>query len=212
MLNYRAQAQFMTTNIGQNIMPQAPRRLIVAITGASGTAYGVRLLQVLQETDIETHLVLTDSAKLTMAAETELNPAQVQAMASVVHSAKNVGATIASGSFMTLGMVVAPFSVNTLSEIAWGITGNLISRAADVVLKERRRLVLLVRETPLHAGHLKSMLQVTQNGAIVMPPVPALYIKPESVDAIIDHTVGRVLDLFGLETDLVQRWNGLGKP
>ena len=212
MLDYRAQAQCMATNIGQNIMSQAPRRLIVAITGASGTAYGVRLLQVLQATDIETHLVLTDSAKLTMAAETEFNPAQVQAMADVVHSAKNVGATIASGSFMTLGMVVAPCSVNTLSEIAWGITGNLISRAADVVLKERRRLVLLVRETPLHAGHLKSMLQVTQNGAIVMPPVPALYIKPESIDAIIDHTVGRVLDLFGLETDLVQRWNGLGKP
>ena len=212
MLDYRAQAQCMATNIGQNIMSQAPRRLIVAITGASGTAYGVRLLQVLQATDIETHLVLTDSAKLTMAAETEFNPAQVQAMADVVHSAKNVGATIASGSFMTLGMVVAPCSVNTLSEIAWGITGNLISRAADVVLKERRRLVLLVRETPLHAGHLKSMLQVTQNGAIVMPPVPALYIKPESIDAIIDHTVGRVLDLFALETDLVQRWNGLGKP
>jgi len=212
MLDYRAQAQCMTTNIGQNIMSQAPRRLIVAITGASGTAYGVRLLQVLQATDIETHLVLTDSAKLTMAAETEFNPAQVQAMADVVHSAKNVGATIASGSFMTLGMVVAPCSVNTLSEIAWGITGNLISRAADVVLKERRGLVLLVRETPLHAGHLKSMLQVTQNGAIVMPPVPALYIKPDSIDAVIDHTVGRVLDLFGLETDLVQRWNGLGKP
>jgi 4-hydroxy-3-polyprenylbenzoate decarboxylase len=192
-------------------MSLAPRRLIVAITGASGTAYGVRLLQVLHATDIETHLVLTDSAKLTMAAETEFNPTQVQALASVVHSAKNVGATIASGSFTTLGMVVAPCSVNTLSEIAWGITGNLISRAADVVLKERRRLVLLVRETPLHAGHLKSMLQVTQNGAIVMPPVPALYIKPDSIDTIIDHTVGRVLDLFGLETDLVQRWNGLGK-
>lgn len=193
-------------------MSLAPRRLIVAITGASGTAYGVRLLQVLQDTDIETHLVLTDSAKLTMAAETDFQPAQVQALADVVHASKNVGATIASGSFVTLGMVVAPCSINTLSEIAWGITGNLISRAADVTLKERRRLILLVRETPLHAGHLKSMLQVTQNGAIVMPPVPALYIKPKSVDDVIDHTVGRVLDLFGLETDLVQRWNGLGKP
>ena len=192
-------------------MSMAPRRLIVAITGASVTAYGVRLLQVLKATDIETHLVLTDSAKLTMAAETKFDPAQVQALADVVHSAKNVGATIASGSFVTLGMVVAPCSINTLSEIAWGITGNLISRAADVVLKERRRLVLLVRETPLHAGHLKSMLQVTQNGAIVMPPVPALYIQPKSIDDIIDHTVGRVLDLYGLETDLVQRWNGLGK-
>jgi len=192
-------------------MSIAPRRLIIAITGASGTAYGVRLLQVLQDTDIETHLVLTDSAKLTMAAETDFQPAQVQALADVVHSAKNVGATIASGSFVTLGMVVAPCSINTLSEIAWGITGNLISRAADVTLKERRRLILLVRETPLHAGHLKSMLQVTQNGAIVMPPVPALYVKPKSVDDMIDHTVGRVLDLLGLETDLVQRWNGLGK-
>ena len=192
-------------------MSTVPRRLIIAITGASGTAYGVRLLQVLQATDIETHLVLTDSAKLTMAAETDFQPAQVQALADVVHASKNVGATIASGSFVTLGMVIAPCSVNTLSEIAWGITGNLISRAADVTLKERRRLILLVRETPLHAGHLKSMLQVTQNGAIVMPPVPALYIKPKSVDDVIDHTVGRVLDLLGLETDLVQRWNGLGK-
>jgi 4-hydroxy-3-polyprenylbenzoate decarboxylase len=192
-------------------MSIAPRRLIIAITGASGTAYGVRLLQVLQDTDIETHLVLTDSAKLTMAAETDFQPAQVQALADVVHASKNVGATIASGSFVTLGMVIAPCSINTLSEIAWGITGNLISRAADVALKERRRLILLVRETPLHAGHLKSMLQVTQNGAIVMPPVPALYIKPKSVDDVIDHTVGRVLDLLGLETDLVQRWNGLGK-
>jgi 4-hydroxy-3-polyprenylbenzoate decarboxylase len=192
-------------------MSLAPRRLIVAITGASGTAYGVRLLQVLQDTDIETHLVLTDSAKLTMAAETDFQPAHVQALADVVHASKNVGATIASGSFVTLGMVVAPCSINTLSEIAWGITGNLISRAADVTLKERRRLILLVRETPLHAGHLKSMLQVTQNGAIVMPPVPALYVKPKSVDDVIDHTVGRVLDLLGLETDLVQRWNGLGK-
>ena len=192
-------------------MSIAPRRLIIAITGASGTAYGVRLLQVLQATDIETHLVLTDSAKLTMAAETDFQPAQVQALADVVHASKNVGATIASGSFVTLGMVIAPCSINTLSEIAWGITGNLISRAADVTLKERRRLILLVRETPLHAGHLKSMLQVTQNGAIVMPPVPALYIKPKSVNEVIDHTVGRVLDLLGLETDLVQRWNGLGK-
>jgi 4-hydroxy-3-polyprenylbenzoate decarboxylase len=192
-------------------MSHAPRRLIIAITGASGTAYGVRLLQVLQATDIETHLVLTDSAKLTMAAETDFQPAQVQALADVVHASKNVGATIASGSFVTLGMVIAPCSINTLSEIAWGITGNLISRAADVTLKERRRLILLTRETPLHAGHLKSMLQVTQNGAIVMPPVPALYIKPKSIDDIIDHTVGRVLDLLGLETDLVQRWNGLGK-
>jgi 4-hydroxy-3-polyprenylbenzoate decarboxylase len=188
-----------------------PKRLIVAITGASGTVYGVRILQALKDSDIETHLVMSDSAKLTMAAETDFQPQQVEALADVIHSAKNVGATIASGSFMTLGMVIAPCSVNTMSEIAWGMTGNLISRAADVVLKERRRLVLLVRETPLHAGHLKSMLQVTENGAIVMPPIPAFYAKPNTIDEMIDHTIGRALDLFQIDTDLVQRWNGLGK-
>jgi len=188
-----------------------PKRLIVAITGASGTVYGVRILQALKESDIETHLVMSDSAKLTMAAETDFQPQQVEALADVVHSAKNVGATIASGSFMTLGMIIAPCSVNTMSEIAWGMTGNLISRAADVALKERRRLVLLVRETPLHAGHLKSMLQVTENGAIVMPPIPAFYAKPNTIDEMIDHTIGRALDLFQIDTDLVRRWNGLGK-
>ena len=131
-------------------------------------------------------------------------------MAHVVHAHKNVGATIASGSFQTMGMIVAPCSVHTLSEIAWGITGNLISRAADVCLKERRRVVLLLRETPLHAGHLKAMLQVTENGAIVMPPVPSLYTRPKSVDEIINHTVGRALDLFDIDTNLVERWSGLG--
>ena len=188
-----------------------PKRLIVAITGASGTIYGVRILQALKDSEIETHLVLSDSAKLTMAAETDFQPSQVEALANVVHAAKNVGATIASGSFVTMGMVIAPCSVNTMSEIAWGITGNLISRAADVVLKERRRLVLMVRETPLHAGHLKSMLQATENGAIIMPPVPALYSKPQSIDEMINHTVGRALDLFQIDSDLVTRWNGLGK-
>lgn len=188
-----------------------PKRLIVAITGASGTIYGIRILQALENSDIETHLIMTDSAKLTMAAETDFKPAQVEALADVVHAAKNVGASIASGSFMTLGMVVAPCSVNTMSEIAWGITGNLVSRAADVVLKERRRLVLMVRETPLHAGHIKSMLQVTENGAIVMPPVPALYAKPQTIDEVINHSVGRALDLLNIDTDLVARWSGLGK-
>jgi 4-hydroxy-3-polyprenylbenzoate decarboxylase len=188
-----------------------PKRLIVAITGASGTIYGVRILQALKDSEIETHLVLSDSAKLTMAAETDFQPHQVEALAHVVHAAKNVGATIASGSFVTMGMVIAPCSVNTMSEIAWGITGNLISRAADVVLKERRRLVLMVRETPLHAGHLKSMLQATENGAIIMPPVPALYSKPQSINEMIDHTVGRALDLLQIDSTLVSRWNGLGK-
>jgi len=185
------------------------KRLIVAITGASGTLYGIRLLQALKATDIETHVVMSDSAKITMSAETDFKVDEIEALADVVHSAKNIGAAIASGSFQTLGMVVAPCSINTLSEIAWGITGNLISRAADVALKERRRVVLLVRETPLHAGHLKAMAQVTENGAIVMPPVPALYTRPQSVDDIINHSVGRVLDLFQIETNLVSRWNGL---
>jgi 4-hydroxy-3-polyprenylbenzoate decarboxylase len=188
-----------------------PKRLIVAITGASGTVYGVRLLESLKDSEIETHLVMSDAAKITMAAETDFIPAQVESLANVVHSARNVGASIASGSFVTMGMIVAPCSVNTMSEIAWGLTGNLISRAADVVLKERRRLVLMVRETPLHAGHLKSMLQATENGAIIMPPIPALYTRPVSIQDMIDHTVGRALDLLHIDTMLVKRWNGLGK-
>lgn len=188
-----------------------PNRIIVAITGASGTAYGVRLLEELAQLGLETHLVMSDSAKLTMAMETDYSLAYVESLASETHSAKNVGASIASGSFRTQGMVVAPCSVHTMSDIAWGSTSNLITRAADVVLKERRRLVLLFRETPLHAGHIKTMAQVTENGAIVMPPVPALYSKPQSVSDIIDHTVGRVLDLFSLDHNLIQRWNGLSK-
>jgi len=185
------------------------KRLIVAITGASGTIYGIRILEALKNLGIESHLVMSDSAKLTMAAETDYKPAQIEAMADVVHSAKNVGASISSGSFKSLGMVIAPCSIRTLSEIASGVTSSLVSRAADVVLKERRRLVLLVRETPLHAGHLRSMSQVTECGAIVMPPVPAFYAKPESIDDMVNHTVGRCLDLFDLDNALVNRWNGM---
>ncbi len=184
-------------------------RLIVGITGASGTVYGVRLLEALKAAQVETHLVMSDAAKLTMAAETDYTPDFVASLASAVHSPKNIGASIASGSLKTLGMVIAPCSVHTLSDIAWGSTSNLITRAADVVLKERRRLVLLLRETPLHAGHIRTMAQVTENGAIVMPPVPAFYIKPQSVMDLVDHTVGRVLDLFDIENALVQRWDGL---
>lgn len=187
-----------------------PKRLIVGITGASGTVYGVRLLEALKEAGVETHLVMSDAAKLTMATETDYAPAWVESLATKVHSPKNIGASIASGSLKTLGMVVAPCSVHTLSDIAWGSTGNLITRAADVVLKERRRLVLLLRETPLHAGHIRSMAQVTDNGAIVMPPVPAFYIQPKSVMDLVDHTVGRVLDLFDIENTLVKPWNGVG--
>ena len=187
-----------------------PKRLIVGITGASGTVYGVRLLEALKEAGVETHLVMSDAARLTMATETDYAPAWVESLATKVHSPKNIGASIASGSLKTLGMVVAPCSVHTLSDIAWGSTGNLITRAADVVLKERRRLVLLLRETPLHAGHIRSMAQVTDNGAIVMPPVPAFYIQPKTVMDLVDHTVGRVLDLFDIENTLVKPWNGVG--
>ena len=185
------------------------KRLIVAITGASGTIYGIRILEALKDIGVESHLVMSDSAKLTMAAETNYKPAQIEAMADFVHSAKNIGASISSGSFKSLGMVIAPCSIRTLSEIDSGVTSSLVSRAADVVLKERRRLVLLVRETPLHAGHLRSMSQVTECGAIVMPPVPAFYAKPESLDDMVNQTVGRCLDLFDLENTLVTRWSGM---
>ena len=186
------------------------KRLIVAITGASGTSYGVRILEALKDLNIESHLVMSDSAKLTMAAETDYKPAQIEALADFVHSAKNIGASISSGSFHTMGMVIAPCSIRTLSEIATGVTSSLVSRAADVILKERRRLVLLVRETPLHAGHLRSMTQVTEYGAIVMPPVPAFYARPSSLDEMVNHTVGRCLDLFDLDNNMVKRWDGMG--
>ncbi len=185
------------------------KRLIVAITGASGTIYGIRILEALRDIGIESHLIMSDSAKLTMSAETDYKPSQIEAMADVVHSAKNIGASISSGSFKSLGMIIAPCSIRTLSEIASGVTSSLVSRAADVVLKERRRLVLLVRETPLHAGHLRSMSQVTECGAIVMPPVPAFYAKPESINDMVNHTVGRCLDLFDLDNSLVSRWGGM---
>jgi len=187
------------------------RRLIVGISGASGIVYGVRLLQVLQHSDIETHLVMSDSARMTLSTELDMSVKEVEALATEVHNAKNIGATIASGSFKTMGMVVAPCSIKSLSEIAYGMTGGLLSRAADVVLKERRRLVLLVRETPLHTGHIRTMLQASENGAILMPPVPALYARPNSIDDMVNHTVGRCLDLFDIETALVSRWAGMGQ-
>ena len=189
----------------------APQRLIVGITGASGAIYGIRLLQALQGSGIETHLVMSESARITLASESDMGSADVEALASVVHHVRNIGATVSSGSFKTMGMVIAPCSIRTLSEIAWGTTSTLVTRAADVVLKERRRLVLLLRETPLHAGHLQSMLQATHNGAIIMPPVPAFYTRPQTVDDIVNHSVGRVLDLFDIDTELVARWKGLGQ-
>jgi 4-hydroxy-3-polyprenylbenzoate decarboxylase len=188
-----------------------PKRLIVGISGASGIVYGVRILQALYGSEIETHLVMSDSAKLTLSSEMDLTIKDVESLASVVHNNKNIGATIASGSFKTLGMVIAPCSIRSLSEVAWGTTTSLLSRAADVVLKERRRLVLMVRETPLHLGHLRSMTQATENGAVIMPPVPMFYSKPETIDDIVNHTTGRCLDLFEIDTSLVKRWSGMGK-
>ena len=187
-----------------------PRRLIVGISGASGIVYGVRILQVLQGSGIETHLVMSDSARMTLSTEMSLSFEEVCDLATQVHKAKNIGATISSGSFKTMGMVVAPCSIRSLSEIAYGLTSTLLSRAADVVLKERRRLVLMVRETPLHAGHLKAMTQACENGAILLPPMPAFYTRPQTLDDMVNHTVGRCLDLFDIETDMVNRWEGMG--
>ena len=186
------------------------KRLIVGISGASGIVYGVRILQVLQGSGVETHLVMSESARMTLTTELDMSVKEVEALASEVHQAKNIGATISSGSYKTMGMVVAPCSIRSLSEIAYGNTTSLLTRAADVVLKERRKLVLLLRETPLHNGHLRTMLQASENGAIIMPPVPALYARPQTLDDMINHTVGRCLDLFDVDTQLVQRWAGMG--
>lgn len=185
------------------------RRLIVAITGASGALYGVRALQLLRAMGgVETHLILTASGARTLAEETDYSAAQVREMADCVHSAKDIGATLSSGSFKTLGMLVAPCSVKTLSGIAHSYNDELVVRAADVCLKERRRVVLLLRETPLHAGHIALMAQATQNGAVIMPPVPAFYSRPATVQDIVDQTVGRALDLFGLDVPGTERWYG----
>ena len=182
------------------------QRLIVGISGASGVVYGVRLLEVLAAAGIETHLVMSRAAEMTLAYETDRRPDDVRALAAVRHAIGDVGAPIASGSFRTLGMVVAPCSVRSMSEIATGVTSNLLTRAADVTLKERRRLVLMVRETPLHLGHLRTMAQLAEMGAVVAPPVPAFYARPQSVAEIVDQTIGRILDLFGLDSPLVRRW------
>jgi flavin prenyltransferase len=184
----------------------APRRLVIGISGASGVVYGVRLLEVLRPTDIETHLVVSKAAEMTLAYETGRKLADLTAMADHVHAAQDLGAAISSGSFKTIGMIVAPCSIRSLSEIAWGTTTSLLTRAADVVLKERRRLVLMVRETPLHLGHLRAMVAAAENGAIILPPVPGFYALPTSVADIVDQSVGRALDLFDIETDLVKRW------
>jgi flavin prenyltransferase len=181
-------------------------RIIVAMTGASGHPYGIRLLQALRAAGVETHLVISRSAAVALPYEASMKLKEIHALADQVHSNEDVAAPISSGSFRTRGMIVAPCSAKTLGEIASGVCQTLISRAADVVLKERRRLVLLFRETPLHLGHCRNMVAVTEMGGIVMPPVPAFYPKPSSLDEIVDHTVGRALDLFDIDTGNVKRW------
>src|SRR5215475_9733759 len=185
-----------------------PRRLIIGISGASGTVYGIRILELLGGTEIETHLVMSRSAEMTLAYETDLKNKDIRALAKVNHPNTDIGASISSGSFQTMGMVVAPCSIRTMSEIATGVTGSLLSRAADVVLKEKRRLVLAVRETPLHGGHLRTMTTLADIGAVIAPIVPAFYNRPKSIDDIINHTCGRLLDLFGIDIGVVKRWKG----
>ena len=185
-----------------------PRRLVIGISGASGTVYGIRMLELLQGTDIETHLVMSKAAEMTLAYETDRTVKDIRSLAGVNHPNSDIGATISSGSFPTIGMVVAPCSIKTMSEIATGVTSSLLSRAADVVLKERRRLVLAVRETPLHSGHLRTMMQLADMGAVIAPIMPAFYNRPRTVDDIINHTVGRLLDLFGIDNSIVKRWHG----
>ena len=184
----------------------AARKLVVGISGASGIVYGLRMLDALRDADVETHLILTKAAEMTLAYETDLKPRDVRDRADVSYAIGDVGAACASGSFPCDGMVIAPCSMKSLAEIATGVTGNLLSRAADVMLKERRRLVLMARETPLTLVHLRNMTTVTEMGGIVAPPVPAFYAKPESLDDMVDHSVGRVLDLFGIDHHLVRRW------
>jgi flavin prenyltransferase len=180
--------------------------LIVGITGASGAVYGVRLLETLRRLGIESHLVMSKAAEMTIAYEIDMKPADVKALADVVYPIGDLGAPISSGSFPTLGMIVAPCSVRSLAEIATGLTSSLLTRAADVTLKERRRLVLMLRETPLHSGHLRNMLALSDMGAIIAPPVPAFYTRPKNLEDMVDHSIGRILDLFGVDSGRVRRW------
>lgn len=182
--------------------------VIVGISGASGIVYGLRALQLLKDSGVPTHLVMSKSARLTLQYEMDMPAVELEALATQVHAPGNIGASIASGSFPTAGMLIAPCSVRTMSEIATGVTSTLLSRAADVVLKERRRLVLMVRETPLHTGHLRTMTALSEMGAIISPPVPAFYSRPESLEDVVTQSVGRALDLFDIHLDDVHRWQG----
>jgi len=186
------------------------KRLVVAITGASGAMYGIRLLQWLRESaQIETHLMISDAGVLSLHYELDMKRKDVEALADVVHSVRDVGACVASGSFQSEGMIIAPCSMKTLGSVAHGLSDNLITRAADVMLKERRRLVLMVRETPFNLAHLRNMTSVTEMGGIIYPPLPALYQKPQSIEDMVDHTTGRVLDLFGIQQTLAPQWQGI---
>jgi flavin prenyltransferase len=190
-------------------MPTA-KRLIIAITGATGAVYGVRLLQVLRDMpDIETHLLVSDAGVLNLHQELDMNRKEVEALAHVVHNIRDIGASIASGSFQSEGMLIAPCSMKTLAAVAHGLSDNLIARAADVTLKERRRLVLMVRETPFNLAHLRNMTAVTEMGGIIFPPLPGFYHRPQSITEMVDHTIGRVLDLFSIPHALTPRWNGI---
>ena len=186
------------------------KRLVVAITGASGAMYGIRLLQWLRESaQVETHLMISDAGVLSMHYELDMKRKDIEVLADVVHSVRDVGACVASGSFQSEGMIIAPCSMKTLGSVAHGLSDNLISRAADVMLKERRRLVLMVRETPFNLAHLRNMTSVTEMGGIIYPPLPALYQKPQSIEEMVDHTTGRVLDLFGIQQTLAPQWQGI---
>jgi 4-hydroxy-3-polyprenylbenzoate decarboxylase len=186
--------------------------MVVGITGATGIVYGVRLLKALRELGIESHLIVSKAGEMTRAYETDMSSEDLRGLADVVYSPSDIAAPVSSGSFRTMGMIVAPCSVRTMSDIAHGVTSGLISRAADVALKERRRLVLMLRETPLHAGHLRSMLAITEMGGIIAPPVPAFYARPQSLDDMVTHTIGRVLDLYDLDLNAFPRWGEDGKP
>ncbi len=191
-------------------IPETPRRLIIAITGATGAVYGVRLLEVLREIPgIETHLMVSEAGVLNLHQELDLDRAAVGRLADVVHNVRDVGASIASGSFLSEGMIIAPCSMKTLAAVAHGLSDNLITRAADVVLKERRRLVLMVRETPFNLAHLRNMTAVTEMGGVIFPPLPGFYQRPTSIAELVDHTVGRVLDLFAVPHSLTPRWAGM---
>ncbi len=189
------------------------RRIIVGVTGAAGSVYGVRILQELQKVpDIETHLIVSRAGLLNVAIELDMRRSELEGLADVVHSDRDIGANIASGSYQTDGMIIAPCSTKTLAAIGTGLTANLVARAADVVLKERRRLVLMVRETPLNLVHLRNMITVTEMGGIIFPPMPSFYAKLENLEAMVDQSVGRVLDLFGVDSGLVRRWQGVKDP